>query len=154
MAKRQTRAGSRVAPARQAQARTQAALPRERGDQDTSERPRPPFLKAADIGRGARLKLIPGSVRTLNGQFGQQLVVDVDLNGSIFSWGVNVGSPNLRLLVESLVEDARTPIRVGTLISQNNRPYIAIQSDHQVPTGRGRGRGRSADPVEDDDPPF
>jgi hypothetical protein len=145
MAKRNVR-GSRVAVPRQAQARTQAALPSEQ-----QQEKRPPFLKAADIGSGAKLKLIPGSVRTLNGQFGQQLVVDVDLHGSIYSWGVNINSPNLRLLVEALVEDSKTPVRVSTLISQNNRPYIAILQDHQAPT---RGRGRSAPPADDDDVPF
>jgi hypothetical protein len=146
-------------PARQGGSRGSTVAPeRTQPRQQPDEERRPPFLKAADIGRGARLKPIPGTVRTLNGQFGQQLVVDVDLNGAIYSWGISVGKPNMRLFVEALVNGEKA-IRVTTLISQSNRPYIAIVqneqpiSDDDDGVGRTR-RGRAPAHVADDDAPF
>lgn len=94
---------------------------------DHNETPRPQFLKAGDIGNGARLQPIAGgSVRTMNGQFGQQLVIDVTLKGTTYSWGIGCDKPNMRLLVESLINNPGKAIPVRTMISAQNRPYIAI----------------------------
>jgi hypothetical protein len=139
--------GSTVAPERESRRRPDD---QNRPDDRPDEQKRPPFLNAQHIGnRGARLKLVPGTVRTLNGQFGQQVVVDVELNGSIYSWGISVNRPNLRLLVEHLVEDTKTKIPVRTLISQQNRPYIAVDALEQTDKGRGR-----VEHDDDDDIPF
>jgi hypothetical protein len=157
--------GSKLAAARKRKAAGRASTPigadkklarpafrpvteREPGD-DAAERPRPPFLKAEHIGRGAKVTLIPGTVRTMNGNYGPQLIVDVTCNGSVYSWGISTNAPNLRLLVESLVNAPGKAISIKPMISANNRPYIAI-TDTQDDGGPRRGRA----PQDDDDIPF
>jgi len=146
MAKKTAAKRAPAAPARRAPATTRREPEHQRAES------RPPFLKASDVGRNSSWKPVPGSVRTLNGQFGVQLVVDVQNRaGETFSWGIGVDKPNLRLFVEHLIDNPGKSIGLTTMISQANRPYVAIISDDGEEAPRRRS---AAPPVDDDDIPF
>lgn len=122
MAKKATRTRSTVAPTR----RSSAPAPQPQQQQ------RPPFLKAGDVGRSTMLKFVPGSVRTFNGKFGHQLIVDVTMRGgSTYSWGIGTDKPNLRLLVEHLISNPGKPIEVTTQVGNTGRAYIAIPQEER-----------------------
>lgn len=135
MAKRRS-----AAPARQ----TRRNQPKREQPRQQQER-RPPFLKAGDVGRRASVKFIPGSVRTFNGQWGNQLIVDVTMRGgATYSWGIGTDKPNLRLLVEHLISNPGKSLELITM--QGNRgSFIAIPQEAQQPT---------VDDENDDDTPF
>lgn len=97
---------------------------------------RPPFLKAQNIGAGANLKLIPGTIRTIMGRFGAQVLVDVECHGAVYTWGIGVDKPNLRLLIGLLVERFDGEIPVSTRSGATGTAYIAIESestDEEIP---------------------
>lgn len=128
------------APAKQPARRSPAARQPAREPERQPSEQRPPFLKSTDIGNVAELEVIQGTVRSLRGRFGDQIVTDVRCRGRVYSWGVNVSSPNIRLLVQSLVDSPGEPVKVKTMISQQGRPFIAVDSSEQ--------------PANDDDIPF
>lgn len=112
---------------------------------------RPPFLKPEHIGQRAMLKFVPGSVRTTQAPWGHQLIVDVTMRGgSVFSWGIGVDKPNLRLIVEHLVSNPGKPIEVISMRGQRGSFIAVPQADRPVTVGN-----EDEDEIDgDDDIPF
>lgn len=55
------------------------------------------FLKHADLSRRGTTAIVfddPGSIRTFDGKFGAQIIVDVHVNGEPFALGIKLNSAN------------------------------------------------------------
>lgn len=144
MAKRSTGRGSRVAPARQAQARTQS-------EEQTEYNP---FLKAEHVPTTTSLTMT-GWTRRLRGKFGPQIVVEVeDPNGTVYDFAIGVGSPNHRKLFDAFGSD-ETQWGSGTIRVKAQRgkrsTFVAIL-DTQDGSANSTARGRAN--ADDEDVPF
>lgn len=95
-----------------------------------------PFLKAEHIGRKegskATLTLKPANVRIVDGNFGEQIIVPVELNGKNYDWAITMDSVNHRILFDRFGGNPKKwagRVMVITKMSQSNRLYVAAVSN-------------------------
>lgn len=111
--------------------RRSAGLPEPSGDAPSSFQP---FLKAEHIGKKVgsigSLKIKPNSEpRMVDGNFGEQIVLPVILNGKQYDWAITVDSVNHRILFDRFGANPanwRGTLRVETKMSRQNRLYVAL----------------------------
>lgn len=96
---------------------------------------RAPFLKPNVIGRkvGARatLKIDGKSARVVDGNYGDQLIVDASIGGKSYAWGVTIDSVNYRILFDRFGANPKLwkgNVKVFLKEAQSGRPYIAVES--------------------------
>lgn len=94
-----------------------------------------PFLKATDIGDEndtAVLTFTGGDVRVVDGNFGEQIIVECKLNGSLYEWGITVDSVNHRMLFDKFGQNPKSwrgKVPVQVKMSRQKRLYIAVQRE-------------------------
>ena len=110
--------------------RTRGGLPKPSSEGSTASSP---FLKAADIGRRigatATLKVDGKDARIVDGNYGEQLIIDVTLNGKSYAMGITLDSVNYRLLFDRFganPKNWRGSVKVTVKESRQGNLYVAV----------------------------
>ncbi len=93
------------------------------------------FLKAGDLSRRGTTSIVFGdSIRTFDGKFGAQLIIDCTVNGEPFALGIKLNSANHIALEKKLGRnmlkwaDANVKATVETFEGDSGRvEYIALE---------------------------
>ena len=89
----------------------------------------PPWLTPEVFGKsGKGTVILLGTMRASNSQFGEGIVLDVKVNGSMFSWTVKYSSPNYSRLHKSFgdsEEKWKGPVKVEVKECRGKK-YIAV----------------------------
>jgi hypothetical protein len=68
-----------------------------------------------------------GTVRSLKGQYGVQILIDVTLDKrDTFTWGIGATAPNLRYLIGHLINGDRA-ISLEVLKTREGKDYIGVE---------------------------
>lgn len=62
----------------------------------------------------------------MRGKFGDQILIDVRCHGKLFTWGIGMNTPNLRLVLRSLLRYPGEPVTVGSMAGRNGGSFIAV----------------------------
>lgn len=96
---------------------------------------RSPFLKPNVIGRkiGARatLKIDGTGARVVDGNYGDQLIIDASIGGKSYAWGITIDSVNYRILFDRFGSNPKLwkgNVKVFLKEAQSGRPYVAVES--------------------------
>jgi uncharacterized C2H2 Zn-finger protein len=128
-------AANRQAPA----ARTSSSTTIPRANREQQNTDYNAFLKAEFIGKvGKQATLtLTGNARSVESQFGEQIIVEVKHRGNVYDWGIKLNSPNHRLL-EDFVGTETTRWRgkkIDVTVRENlGRDYIAIDKPNTPPS--------------------
>jgi len=89
-----------------------------------------PFLKAPDVSpEGEAFKITEGFTRRKPGRYGEQIIMEVtrERDGSVFDFGIGVGSVNHRILARTMGEEMRWRGTLTLKREQGQRsPYVAV----------------------------
>jgi len=112
--------------------RTRGGIPAPSAD-DGSSGDFNPFLKADHVGKRvgatAKLKIAGEAPRVVDGNFGEQIIVPVSLNGKRYDLAITIDSVNHRLMFERFGANPaawRGSVNVEVKMSRQDRPYIAV----------------------------
>lgn len=93
-----------------------------------------PFLKADHVGKRegstATLKITGDTPRVVDGNYGEQILVPVNLNGTRYDWAITIDSVNHRIMFDRFGADPKRwtgSVKVTVKVSRSGRNFIAVQ---------------------------
>lgn len=93
-----------------------------------------PFLKAEHIGRGrlgdTAIIVLTGAARVTESQFGEQILAEGKVNGTLYDWAIKLNSPNHRYIEDTLgLESEKWRGKKVPLVVKENlgRLYVAVE---------------------------